>query len=170
MARVETPRPDVGLASLDESRLALLLAVAEADAHWSEVMPPVAGDPDWTDERRAAFLTMHRDSFGAGADLDRQVMFAVLRSSRVVGMVRLAPIEDHELVTGMWLARSERQSGVGSAALALAIDEARRVGASAVVADTTAGNHAAQRVLRRLGFHLDHAADAEKVFARLVLV
>jgi RimJ/RimL family protein N-acetyltransferase len=49
----------------------------------------------------------------------------------------------------MWLGRSVRGRGIGVRALRLLLDEAARTGARRVVAETTAANAAAIKVLRR---------------------
>jgi RimJ/RimL family protein N-acetyltransferase len=60
---------------------------------------------------------------------------------------------------GVWLGRSFRGSGVGTAALALVLAEARHAGLSHVVANTTAGNVGARRLLGGAGAHLTHDGD-----------
>ena len=54
-------KPDVHLLPVDDDVLERLLAAAVADADPGEVMPPVAGPAGWTDQRRDAFRSFHRD-------------------------------------------------------------------------------------------------------------
>ena len=53
--------------------------------------------------------------------------------------------------TGIWLGRSFRSRGIGTAALDLVLAEARRAGLRRVTARTLAGNHRAQRLLAAAG-------------------
>jgi RimJ/RimL family protein N-acetyltransferase len=74
---------------------------------------------------------------------------------RPVGAVRLKRTADAStLEAGIWLARSARGHGVGTAAIEAVAAHARAAGARAVVADTAAGNLAAQAAMRRAGFRL----------------
>ncbi|WP_455835754.1 GNAT family N-acetyltransferase [Pseudarthrobacter siccitolerans] len=51
----------------------------------------------------------------------------------------------------MWLGRSFRSRGIGSAALRLVLAEARKAGLTEVAARTLAGNIGAQRILAAAG-------------------
>jgi RimJ/RimL family protein N-acetyltransferase len=158
---------EVRLEPLDEDLTARLLAVAVADATPADVMPPVDGPPGWTPASRAAFVAFHRERHTGLAGPTRTVMHAVLVDGDVVGMIRMTVTEPGIVETGMWLARSVRGRGLGTAALAALIERARAAGAARVVADTTPANAPALAVLRRLGATL--RPDGDKVYAHLDL-
>jgi RimJ/RimL family protein N-acetyltransferase len=160
----------VELRAMDEETLAGLLAVAVADAAPEEVMPPVAGPPGWTEARQQAFQAWH---LARRPGLDgplAEATFAVLHAGAIVGSARLAhrdPATPGTLETGLWLARSHRGHGIGTATLRLITAEAARLGATQVLADTRAHNTAALNVLRRNGAALSTAPDTDQVEARL---
>ncbi|MFF8287282.1 GNAT family N-acetyltransferase [Streptomyces albus] len=142
----------VRLEQLDEERLGQLLAVAVADAVPEDVMPPVTGPPGWTAARQEAFLAWHRARRPGLSGPLREATFAITRQQDVVGSARLAVRDGQDtLETGMWLARSHRGHGTGTAALRMVLVEAARSGARVVVAHTRAHNTAALAVLRRNG-------------------
>ncbi len=145
-----------------------LLAVAVGDAAPEEVMPPVAGPPGWTEERREAFRAWHRDRRAGLDGPRREATFAIAHDGVIVGSARLArPEADDALETGLWLGRSHRGKGIGTATLRALLDEAARAGARAVVADTTADNAGALAALRRNGATLSADRDTGQVTARL---
>ena len=151
----------VRLTPVDEQNLESLLSVAVAEADPAEVMPPVAAPAGWSHARREAFRTFHRQHFGGLAGPTRTVMFAILVDRDVIGMVRLAQRDEPGVMeTGIWLGRSAREQGIGSAALRALVDEATAVGAKRVVAQTTADNGPALGVLRRCGAELRYDEDA----------
>jgi RimJ/RimL family protein N-acetyltransferase len=158
------------LRRLDEPLLADLLSVATTDATPDEVMPPVDGPPGWTHARREAFLTFHRDRFG-GLDAPlATVMYAIVVDGAVAGMIRLArTATDGAYETGMWLGRGRRGQGLGVAAVRALLDEARLIGARAVIADTTPGNAAALGALRSCGAMLTVDDSQGKVLARIAV-
>ncbi|MBQ0987761.1 GNAT family N-acetyltransferase [Streptomyces sp. F63] len=142
------------LRRMDEAGLQELLAVAVGDAVPEEVMPPVAGPPGWTPEREEAFRAWHRARRAGLAGPLRESTYAITVEGETVGAARLAVRDSgggEVLETGMWLARSHRGRGIGTAALRVLLDEAGRAGARVVVADTTAHNAAALAALRRNG-------------------
>ncbi|MDH6143722.1 RimJ/RimL family protein N-acetyltransferase [Kitasatospora sp. GP30] len=160
----------VELQAMDEQVLAGLLAVAVADAAPEEVMPPVAGPPGWTQTRQEAFRAWHRAHRPGLAGPLGEVTFAVVDDGSIVGSARLArrdPSTPGVLETGLWLARSRRGRGTGTAALRLIRAEAARLGADHVVADTRSHNAAALGALRRNGAALSPAPDGDQVEARL---
>jgi ribosomal-protein-alanine N-acetyltransferase len=71
--------------------------------------------------------------------------------------------------TGIWLGRSFRSKGIGSAALRLVLAEARRAGVTEVTARTLAGNLGAQRLLTAAGAALTPDDDDGTVRAVVVL-
>jgi RimJ/RimL family protein N-acetyltransferase len=151
----------VSLQPLDESLMERLLAVAVADAAPDEVIPPVDAPPGWSPQRKEFFRTFHRDRFGGldGRPL-RTIMFAILVDEGVVGMIRLSRVDPPGTCeTGMWLGRSVRGQGIASTALRLALAHAMAAGVTAVRANTTADNTAAQATLRSAGAILKAAGD-----------
>ncbi|MFE0801281.1 GNAT family N-acetyltransferase [Streptomyces sp. NPDC058812] len=158
----------VELRQMDEVSLEELLAVAVEDAEPEEVMPPVAGPPGWTPTRREAFRAWHRARRPGLAGPLRESTFAITHEGKTVGSARLAVRGSREVLeTGMWLARSQRGRGIGSAALRVLLGEAARAGAQVVVADTTAHNTAALAALRGNGATLIASGDTADVHAEL---
>src|SRR5262245_10864420 len=131
-------------------------------------MPPVDAPGGWSPVRRDAFREFHRASFGGLDGPTRTLMFVIVCDGAVVGMTRMARRDEPDTMeTGMWLRRSARGRGIGQAALRLLLDEAGRVGARRVVAETTAHNTAALQALRRCGAVL--SGDATGVRAEIPL-
>ncbi|MFD9219248.1 GNAT family N-acetyltransferase [Streptomyces sp. NPDC060064] len=140
----------VELRHVDEEMLQGLLAVAVNEAAPSEVMPPVAGPPGWTPARQDAFRAWHRDRRPGLSGPLRESTFAILTDGHIVGSARLACRDSQEVLeTGMWLARSARGRGIGTAALRALLNEAAGADARLVVAETTATNLGAIAALRR---------------------
>ncbi|NWF29567.1 GNAT family N-acetyltransferase [Streptomyces sp. PKU-EA00015] len=159
----------VELQQMDEGSLEVLLAVAVDDAAPEEVMPPVAGPPGWTPERQEAFRAWHRARRPGLAGPLRETTFAITHHGKIVGAARLAVRDSHEVLeAGVWLARSQRGRGTGTAVLRVLLDEAARSGARAVVADTKAHNTAALTALRRNGATLITSQDTADVHAELM--
>lgn len=147
----------VELRRLDEELLARLLAVAVADAEPDEAMPPVEGPPGWTPARRAAFVAYHRDRALGLDGPHAEAGYAVLAGGEPVGVARVARRADGTLELGLWLARSARGRGVGTACLGPLLAEAHLVGGD-VIAETTTANPAALSVLARHGARLTQHA------------
>ncbi|MEU9014329.1 GNAT family N-acetyltransferase [Streptomyces sp. NPDC048479] len=140
----------VDLRHVDEETLQGLLAVAVNEAAPGEVMPPVAGPPGWTPARQDAFRAWHRTRRPGLAGPLRESTFAILTDGQIVGSARLACRDNQEVLeTGMWLARSARGRGIGTATLRALLHEAARADARLVVAETTATNLGAIAALRR---------------------
>jgi RimJ/RimL family protein N-acetyltransferase len=147
----------VSLRPLDGEAVESLLTLAVADAAPEEVMPPVDGPAGWTPARLSAFRAFHIDRLPGLDGPLRTLMFAIVADGDIAGMIRLSRTEDPTVLeTGIWLGRSARGMGIGSSALARLVAEAAAAGASAVVAETTAGNVAAMRALRRHGARLTY--------------
>jgi RimJ/RimL family protein N-acetyltransferase len=146
--------PVVALAVVDEDTLAALLEAAVADAVPEDVMAPVPGPPGWTAARRAAFAAYHRACRTGLDGPQRQVTWAVVADGAVVGAARLASVAPGTLEAGVWLGRSVRGRGIGTALVPLLVAEARALGAAMLVAETTAGNAGALAALRRNGARL----------------
>jgi RimJ/RimL family protein N-acetyltransferase len=140
----------VRLIPVDERLLAALLSVAVAETKPDEVMPPVEAPPGWSQPRRDAFCEFYRSHYRGLNGPTRTLTYGILCNSDVVGMIRMARRDDPDtLETGIWLGRSARGRGIGVRALRLLLDEAARTGARRVMAETTAANVAAIKVLRR---------------------
>ena len=160
--------PDVRLADVDEPMLERLLAIAMDDASPDDVTPPLGDGPGWNAERTDWFRAYHRS---AAAGLDgpaREKRWAILRDGSPAGSIRLKRAAEGTAETGIWLGRSYRGRGIGSAALDLVLAEARRAGLRQVLARTTAGNIGAQRLLAAAGARLTHD-DGGAVSAAVVL-
>ena len=160
--------PDVRLADVDEPMLERLLAIAMDDASPDDVTPPLGDGPGWNVERTDWFRAYHRS---AAAGLDgpaREKSWAILRDGSPAGSIRLKRAAEGTAETGIWLGRSYRGRGIGSAALDLVLAEARRAGLHQVAARTTAGNIGAQRLLAAAGARLTHD-DGGAVSAAVVL-
>jgi RimJ/RimL family protein N-acetyltransferase len=140
----------VELVDVDEGVLEHLVDVATTDAAADEVTPPVTDGPAWTAERIAwlkEFHRLHRDG-RAG-----QSVWAVLVDGAVAGQVRLRHLpEDGAGEIGLWLRRSVRGRGVGSAVVRAVLDQAVALGLVRVTAETTTNNVLARRLLDRAGF------------------
>ncbi|MEV5508745.1 GNAT family N-acetyltransferase [Streptomyces orinoci] len=160
----------VELQQVDEDSLEELLAVAVDDAAPEEAMPPVTGPPGWTPERQEAFRNWHRSRRPGLVGPLRESTFAISHDGKIVGSARLALRDSHDVLeTGMWLARSWRGRGIGTATLRLLLHEAARTGARTVVADTKTHNKAALAALRRNDATLTTSPDAAEVRAELPL-
>jgi RimJ/RimL family protein N-acetyltransferase len=160
--------PAVALAAVDEDVLDALLATAVADAEPDDVMAPVPGPPGWTEARRAAFAAYHRACRTGIHGPQRQATWAVVADGAVVGAARLARTGPGTLEAGVWLGRSSRGRGIGTALLPLLVAEARALGATTLVAETTAGNAGALAALRRNGAVLT-AGEGDRVHAEVPL-
>ncbi|GII80631.1 hypothetical protein Sru01_56130 [Sphaerisporangium rufum] len=160
-------RTDVTLRRLDEDVLADLLAAAVAGADPLEVMPPVAGPPGWTPERREAFLDFHRARSLSATPVE--TTYAIVAGGTVAGAARLRPVDGvpGAVETGVWIDRPRRGTGVGRAVLGLLVAEARAAGATRLHADTTAGNQAARSLLARLGATMEVHGDEVTAWADL---
>jgi RimJ/RimL family protein N-acetyltransferase len=164
----------VQLLDVTEGILEELLDVALADAAPDDVTPPLGETDGWNPERIGWFRDYHR---AAAAGLDgpaAQKTWAISCDGQVAGSIRLrrpgtAPPEGGPLETGLWLGRSFRGRGIGREALTLVRDIAARAGASILQAETTAGNLAAQALLRSAGAKLAGGGGASTVTARINL-
>jgi RimJ/RimL family protein N-acetyltransferase len=146
----ESPR--IRLLHLDDAVLDGLLQVAVADADPEEVMPPVDGPPGWTPQRREAFRVFHLDRSAGLSGPMHEATYAVQADGRIVGSARLERKDSPAVLeAGLWLARSARGHGIGTAVLRALLAEAASSGAETVTAETTTDNHASQTILRRAG-------------------
>ncbi|WP_426995719.1 GNAT family N-acetyltransferase [Pseudarthrobacter sp. N5] len=155
-----TLEPRVRLVDVDPEVLEQLLALALRDAEPDEVTPPLGSAEGWNAARLAWFGAYHR---AAAAGLDgpaREKSWAVLVAGGVAGSVRLKRAGPDTAETGIWLGRGFRGRGIGSAAIPLALTEARTAGLLRVVANTTQRNRGAQRILAACGARLTFDGDA----------
>lgn len=188
MSPTAEPVPVVALVDVTDPVLERLLAVALHDADADEVTPPLGTAAGWNTERISWFRAFHH---GAAAGLDgptREKSWAITADGELAGSIRLkrlpragsgisardgsaardgSTLERSALETGIWLGRSFRGRGIGREALRLVKAEAVAAGAEVLEAETTAGNAAAQALLRSAGAGL--AADGQRVGARLKL-
>ncbi len=147
---------DVTLVDVDLAVADQLLELAKRDASPDEVAPPVGG-PGWNLERTAWFFSYHHAAADGLEGPAAEKSWAVYSGGHIAGSVRLkrnpgAGVPSAE--TGIWLGRSFRSRGVGSAALDLVLAEARRAGLKRVTARTLVGNQGAQRLLAAAGAEL----------------
>ena len=164
----------VELLDVNEEVLAALLELALKDATADEVTPPLGASSGWNEDRISWFRDYHR---AAAAGLDSpagQKSWAVSFGGRVAGSIRLkragtAPSGMASLETGMWLGRSFRGRGIGREALRLVRAVAQGTGASVLQAETSAGNTAAQALLRSAGAELAGDGLSPTVTARINL-
>ncbi|MGW5386119.1 GNAT family N-acetyltransferase [Nocardia sp. NPDC003963] len=138
------------LLPLTEENLHLLLAAAVADADPTEVMPPVPGAAGWDPTARKAFLEFHH-ARSLAARRPVETTYLVIVHERVVGAVRLEPLDGGRIEIGAWIGRSRRGHGIGTALMDELRALARGSGARQLVAATTADNTAARRLLDRAG-------------------
>lgn len=83
---------------------------------------------------------------------DAIVRFAIEDDGEPVGHLALIPVDPPRWSIGYWVAADHVGRGVCSAAVALAIDEVRALGATDLFAGVTHGNEPSMAVLRKLGF------------------
>lgn len=158
----------VELRRLDEELLEELLETAVKDADPSEVMPPVAGPPGWSRQRREAFVRFHRERALQPEPVEET--FAILHEGSVVGAARLETVADEPgaVELGVWLGRSIRGRGMAHKVLKALVDAARVRGARHLLASTTTSNLPAQRALAALGADLTQVG-ATTITAHLLL-
>jgi [ribosomal protein S5]-alanine N-acetyltransferase len=156
--------PDVSLVDVDESVLEQLLALAKSDASPDEVAPPLGG-PGWNLERTAWFFSYHRAAAQGLTGDAGEKSWGILADGSLAGSIRLRRLESGSAEsgdavfgngttvaeTGIWLGRSFRSRGIGSAAFRLVLREARNAGVDRVTARTLTGNLGAQRLLASAG-------------------
>ncbi|WP_104045543.1 GNAT family N-acetyltransferase [Arthrobacter sp. ZGTC412] len=151
--------PDVSLVDVDETVLEQLLALAKRDASPDEVAPPLGG-PGWNLERTAWFFSYHRAAAEGLTGDAAEKTWGILADGSLAGSIRLRRLTSGSAETGsgtavaetgIWLGRSFRSRGIGSAAFRLVLSEARNAGVTRVTARTLTGNLGAQRLLASAG-------------------
>lgn len=153
-------RSKVELVFVDEDVLEELVTVATTDAAPDEVTPPLG--KGWTPERVEWLHDFHRRRRDGLAGDEKEETAAIRVNGRMIGATRLhraSPEAPDRLEWGIWLARSSRGLGLGDAVLRLIAARARMVGASRLVAETTATNAPMIATLRRAGAILSKGAD-----------
>ncbi|MCU1539995.1 MAG: family acetyltransferase [Arthrobacter sp.] len=151
----------VSLVDVGEDVLEHLLAVAIRDADADEVTPPLGSAAGWNSERISWFREYHRAATGLDGPA-RQKSWAISYDGELAGSIRLRWTGPGILETGIWLARGCRGRGIGHEALRQVQAHAAASGATALEADTTAGNGAALALLRGAGagMEFDQTSDA----------
>lgn len=159
----------MALVSVDGEVLERLIHAATTSASPDEVTPPLTPESGWTPIRVKWLRSYHRDRRPGLDGPHGEVTWAVLVDNRVVGSVRLKHTgREGVLETGLWLTEDVRGQGLGTASLAAVMDKGRDLGATAMYAETLAGNRGALGALRRLGFALQ-CGDGQKVRATISL-
>ncbi|MBF6301086.1 GNAT family N-acetyltransferase [Nocardia amamiensis] len=156
--------PDhVTLEPLDEQLLTELLQAAVADADPGEVMPVEGPGAGWNAQREAAFREFHRGR--ALADPPIESTYCIVADGAVVGAARLCPVETGIAEAGVWIGRSRRGSGIGTAVFAQLIQCATSEGYTSLFVSTTAENTAVLRMLTSRG--IQYTVNGEEVTARV---
>jgi RimJ/RimL family protein N-acetyltransferase len=155
----------IELRQLDSAGLRELLAMAVEETEPDETMPPMVGAPGWTPMRQAAFLGFFEPMLAGLTGPKRTIIYGIMIDRLTAGFIRLS-LTDQAGVgeTGIWLGRTWRGLGAGSAALGLLVQEAKRAGLHTLIADTTPGNAAAIGALRKLGATL---RQGDKIYAQI---
>lgn len=147
--------PAVQLVDLDPPVLERLVRAATTDADADEVTPRLSGGDGWDGQRVAWLRAFHTDRRGGWTGPTAEATWAVVVRGEVCGGVRLKRVGPDGLAeAGIWLTRSVRGRGVGTAAVDLLLARAVDLGCTAVRADTSAGNAGALRLLGGAGFAL----------------
>ncbi|MBF6207160.1 GNAT family N-acetyltransferase [Nocardia asteroides] len=141
----------VTLEPLHEDLLTDLLRTAVADAEPGEVMPVEGPDTSWNADREASFRKFHRSRALASPPVEST--YCVCVDGEVVGAARLCPLPTAKgaAEAGVWIGRSRRGSGVGTAVLTALIQRATVEGYSRIFVSTTADNTAVLRMLTARG-------------------
>src|SRR5687768_1293004 len=128
----------IQLFRLEQQSLRELLAMAIDETDPDETMPPMFGAPGWTPMRQAAFLAFFEPMLAGFQGPKQTVIYGIRIDGLVSGFIRMKLTDRPGVVeTGMWLGRTWRGLGAGTAALSALIQEAARHGMHTVIADTT---------------------------------
>ncbi|MEU2039871.1 GNAT family N-acetyltransferase [Nocardia niwae] len=141
----------VTLEPLDEQCLTDLLHAAVADAQPGEVMPVEGPGDGWDTEREARFLAFHRSRALAAPPVE--ATYGIRVGGEVIGAARLCPlpINPRAAEAGVWIGRSRRGSGIGTAVFAALIERATAEGYTKLFVSTTTDNTAVLRLLAARG-------------------
>ncbi|WP_330231454.1 GNAT family N-acetyltransferase [Nocardia sp. NBC_00508] len=151
----------VTLEPLDEQLLTELLHAAVADAAPVEVMPVAGSGTSWNAQREAGFREFHRGRALATPPIEST--YCIVADGAVVGAARLCPIAPGAAEAGVWIGRSHRGTGIGTAVFALLIERAADEGYTSLFVSTTAENTAVLRMLAARG--IEYVVDGDKVTA-----
>lgn len=155
----------IQLFRLDRQSLRELLTMAVEETDPDETMPPMVGAPGWTPMRQAAFLGFFEPMLAGFQGPKQTVIYGVKVDGLVAGFIRMKLTDRPGVVeTGMWIGRTWRGLGAGTAALTELVKEAARQGMHAVIADTTPENKAALGALRKLGATIH---EGDKIYAEI---
>ncbi len=158
----------LALVPVDDEVLDQIVEAATTDASADEVTPPLSAGNEWTPERVAWLRNYHRANREGLAGATGEATWAVVASGAVLGSARLKLTNQAGVLeTGIWLTRSSRGHGIGSAAMKAILVEASKSGAHGLRAVTAENNFGALSVLRHLGFELDKATN-NRVHASLI--
>ena len=145
-----------------------IVHAATTDATADEVTPAMAVGNEWTSQRIAWLRSYHLANREGLAGPTREATWAAVEFGAVLGSARMKLTDQAGVVeAGIWLTRSARGRGIGSAVMKAIIAEATKAGARELCADTAETNFAALGALRRLCFDFDAAIDG-RVRAHLV--
>jgi RimJ/RimL family protein N-acetyltransferase len=161
--------PDVALQPIDDATLEALLQVAVDDAEPDEVMPSVDGESGWTEHRKQAFRAFHHARRSGLDGPLGELGLAIVADHEVAGVARLRRRDGDIFEIGLWIGRSQRRHGVGTATLGALRTLAESLRATELVADTTADNSAMLAVLRRHEANIGPPDQQGHVEARLEL-
>ncbi|WP_324198409.1 GNAT family N-acetyltransferase [Nocardia beijingensis] len=155
----------VTLQPLDERCLTDLLHAAVADAEPGEVMP-VEGPGGWDTDQQARFRAFHRHRALASPPIEST--YGIRVGGEVVGAARLCPLPDapDAAEAGVWIGRSRRGEGIGTAVFAELIDRAAAEGYTKVFVSTTTDNTAVLRLLAARGIECTVHGDAATAWVR----
>ncbi|WP_312884931.1 GNAT family N-acetyltransferase [Nocardia barduliensis] len=158
----------VTLEPLDEPLLTELLHAAVADADPGEVMPVEGPGTRWNADREADFRAFHRARALATAPIEST--YGIRVDGEVVGAARLCPLPTTPSAAeaGVWIGRSHRGAGIGTAVLSGLIERATDEGYAELFVSTTADNAAVLRMLTARG--IEYTVDGDAVTARVSCV
>jgi RimJ/RimL family protein N-acetyltransferase len=155
----------IQLLRLDQHSLRELLAVAIDETDPDETMPPMVGAPGWTPMRQAAFIGFFEPMLAGFQGPKRTVIYGIKIDGLMAGFIRMKLTDRPGVVeAGMWIGRTWRGLGAGTAALAELLNEAVRNQMHTVIADTTPDNRAALGALRKLGATIH---EGDKIYAEI---
>ncbi|MEU2175511.1 GNAT family N-acetyltransferase [Nocardia sp. NPDC019219] len=155
----------VTLEPLDERCLTDLLHAAVADAEPGEVMP-VDGPGGWNTDQQERFRAFHRNRALASPPIEST--YGIRVDGEVVGAARLCPLPDapDAAEAGVWIGRSRRGEGIGTAVFAGLIDRAAAEGYTKLFVSTTTDNAAVLRLLAARGIEWTVNGDAATAWVR----
>ncbi|MEV6323677.1 GNAT family N-acetyltransferase [Nocardia sp. NPDC051787] len=89
--------------------------------------------------------------------------YCIVADGAVVGAARLCPVETGVAEAGVWVGRSHRGSGIGTAVLTQLIERATAKGYTALFVRTTTANTAVLRMLTSRG--IEYSVNGDEVTA-----